>query len=147
GQVALARIGGQLVDAPDETGAVVAHGALARPAPDVRVADVREGGRDDAALPGRQLRKREVQGRLLRLFDRPARGVARRRGARARVAVLPPVVRAGVEAEDLRERVGGLRPGRRLLRLELELVLAGRVVEPQAEQPGDDLGAEAARRC
>src|SRR5205823_5108034 len=48
-------IGRQLVHAPDEAGAVEAGRALAGAAPDVRVADVGERGRDDPPLPRRQL--------------------------------------------------------------------------------------------
>ena len=146
-EAGLIRVGGELVDAPDEAGAVEAERALARPAPHVGIADVGERGRDDAPLPGSELRQLELRGRSLRLLDLPARGEVggRGRGARAPVLRPPPVVPAA-EAEDLRERIGSFRACRRLLGLELELVLSCGVVEAQSEEPGDDLDAETARR-
>ena len=50
-----------------------------------------------------------------------------------------------VELEDLRRRVGGLGAARRVGRPQLERVVRGGVVEAEAEEAGDDLGAEAAR--
>ena len=48
-EAGLIRVGGELVDAPDEAGAVEAERASARPAVHVGIADVGERGRDDGA--------------------------------------------------------------------------------------------------
>ena len=50
------------------------------------------------------------------------------------------------QAQDLRDGVGDLGAGSRVVRQELEIVLARRVVRAQAEQARDDLGPEARRR-
>ncbi len=98
----LARIRRQLVDAPDEARAVEAAGrrdaeqrllGRARPAPDVRVADVGDRRRQDAALPRREVGQREggrglpdVVAGLGRRVAAPARTTRPpRRGSRAGV--------------------------------------------------------------
>src|SRR5262249_16680496 len=123
----------ELVDAPDESRAVVAAARrdaevdlrpVARASPDVRHPDLREGDIEDLALPVVDHRQGERAGEALHLADLPA-------------------VSAKAEAEDLRRRVRRLGAGRRILRPELEEVLRRGVVQPQAEQAGDDLEAKA----
>src|SRR5207302_1582125 len=113
------RIAAELVDAPDETGAVEPAGQLeaerrlwllARAAPDVRIADQLDRRLEHGQPPAAQGRGRE----------------AIREGASPRH--LPALV-----AEDLRGGIGGLGARRRLRRQQLERVLRDRVVDPQAE--------------
>src|SRR5207244_375361 len=99
-------------------------GALARAAPDVRVADEGEGGGEDAALPRRQRRENERRGRGLD-------------GGNL----------AAAEAEDARRGISRLGPGGGVGGAELEVVLGGGVVVSKAEQASRDFGAEAARRA
>src|SRR5439155_4803453 len=129
GECALAVVALELVHAPDEAGAVEAAtrldaegrlGALARAAPDVRVADEGEGGGEDAALPRRQRRENERRGRGLD-------------GGNL----------AAAEAEDARRGIGRLGPGGGVGGAELEVVLGGGMVVSKAEQASRDFGAEA----
>src|SRR5215210_6499496 len=126
-----AGVGLKLVDTPDEAGAVEAagrldaerrRGLLARAAPDVREADEPDRRVQHALLPGAELGELERRGRLLD-------------------GLLLPTA----EAQDPRDRVGGLCARHGLGGKELEVVLPGGVVRAQAEQPGDRLGAEARR--
>src|SRR4029079_6672843 len=121
----------KLVDAPDEARAVEAASrldaewrlrALARAAPDVGKADEANRGVQYALLPITERRKRE--GRSCS-FD----------------GLLLP----DAEEQDWRSRVGGLRPGHRIRRQELEVVVLRRMVRAQPEQARDRLGAEACR--
>jgi len=63
-------------------------------------------------------------------------------GARTPARPLHGLGLAALEAQHLRRGVGGLGACGRFLRLELEIVLRGRVVEAQSEQARDHLGAE-----
>ena len=69
---------------------------------------------------------------------------AGRREGRGRVAGVR-LLRAG-PGEHARGRVGRLGAGGGTVRQRLEVVLCGRVVRPEPEQPGDGLGTEPARR-
>ena len=77
---------------------------------------------EDPLLPVRELGQRERVGEALDARRLPA-----------------------LELEDLRGRVRGLGAGGRILRQQLERVLARRVVEAQPEQARDDFGAEPPR--
>ena len=122
----------RLVDAPGEARAVEAAsgadaeqglGELGGAAPDVRVADERDGALEDVALPGREGRKGEGLGE---------------RGD----GVALPVA----QVEQLGERVRGFRARGDVLRPELAAVVDRCVVEAKAEEPCDHLRAEALRR-
>src|SRR5207253_7729734 len=122
-------VGLQLVDPPDEAGAVEAAARrdaeerlllLARPTPDVREADEREGGVEDALLP---------------------RGV-RREGERRR-GVLHPLRLVAGEREDAGGRERRLGAGRRVAGQEFERVLLRGMVDAEAEHARDDLAPEA----
>src|SRR3954449_4327055 len=135
GERALVRIALELVDAPDESGTIVAAArrdaevglrVVAGTAPDVRHPDLREGDVEDLTLPVGDLREGERCGEAFDLGDLPAVGEQ-------------------AEAEDLCRRVRGFGTRCRILRSQLEGVLCRRMVEAEAEQTGDDLGAEAAR--
>src|SRR5581483_4735070 len=125
----------ELVDAPDEAGAVVSAarlhaevdlGTVARAAPDVGHADPTDGRVQDPPLPEVEGGELERVGEALDGRDLPA-------------------VPEPAEARYLRGRVRGLGARRGIPGQQLEEVLRGRVVRPQAEQAGDDLGAEARR--
>src|SRR6266540_5604245 len=81
GEPARAGIRLELVDAPDEAGAIEAAGclmsewglgALARPAPDVGVADEAERSGEDALLPSRERRQDERGGGVASVLRLPA---------------------------------------------------------------------------
>ena len=118
----------ELVDAPDEPRAVEAAReqhpaellvALGGAREHVRRADEAEGALQHRLLPRVERRERERRGGL-------ADGVDLGR----------------LEGEEPRERVGGLGARRGLGELELELFAVAEVVQPQAEQARDGLGAE-----
>ena len=132
-QLRRARVRLQLVDTPDEAGAVEAAGRLdaerrlrllARAAPDVRIADERDGSAEDLALP---------RGRA---------PVARRSSAASRTASVSQPPKPRIRAAEKR----GLRASRRVPGQQLERVLSGGMVRAEAEEARDDLVAEAARR-
>ena len=154
GEVALPGIRGELVDLPDEARAVE-PGAAAGARPDVGVADVRDGRGEDARLPGGEAGQREGAGRG------PGRGELRRRSqvdGADRGGRLPTVAsclrlvgggrsrRRRCEAEDPRDRVGGVGARRGPVRERLEAVLVGGQIRPQPEEPRDGLRAEALGR-
>src|SRR6185503_7335070 len=122
-------IGLQLVDPPDEAGAVEAAVGpdvergfllLAQAAPDVGKADEADGRVQHACLPGAELGQLEGGGRVLDELRLPA-----------------------LEAQDLGYGVGGLGAGDRVGGKKLEVVVSGGMVRAQPEQPRDGLGAEA----
>ena len=122
----------ELEDAPDEAGAVEAAGRrlaerllrrLGRAAPDVRIADERDGSGQHLPLDVGEL------------------GQGEHLGLRANPVLLP----AG-EVEQAGERVRGLGARRRVVEAELERVVGCGVVEAEAEQAGDRLGACAGLR-
>ena len=127
-----AGVGLQLVDAPDEAGAVEAARhllagrervlrPLARPAPDVGVADEGDRRLEQVVLEAGHGRELERRGELCHPVGLPA-----------------------AEGEDARGGEGGLGARGRVGGPELEGVLRGGVVDAETEQPRDDLGAEAA---
>jgi hypothetical protein len=91
-------------------------------APHVRIADPRDRDRQRLALAGGHRRKLEADQRVARVGDVPA-----------------------AECGDLRQRPSGLGTRDPVAWEQLELVGPGRVVVAQAEEPGDDFGAEVRR--
>ena len=127
------RVPGDLERAPDEARAVVAAvdlravvvvgGAVGLAAPDVGHADLRD--RDPQRAPR---------------CAAPYFGRLKAESVGAGVLGRPRVLERGGQ------RMRGLGAGDRLPRVELERLVGERVVRAQAHRPGDDLGAEVARR-